>query len=275
MAFNMNATWSKATSLVGANFSLLAVVAGVFLFLPAVVIYLAVPDMAAFMDPTADPEKMAAMMEGMMGEIFGWSALAMIFQFVGYLAMVALMGKARPTVGEALAQGAKSLPTMIGTLILFMIAYAILALVIAVPLALLGTLIGPLGAVLTMIGVLFVALFLMTRFCVVMPVVMLEDTLNPITAMKRSWQITRPSQWSILGFWALLIVAYFVIAMLVFGVMSLMGAMAATSTGSLLVMGIVNGIVGGLVAMLVSGIVVAMHQQLAGDNPANLSETFE
>ena len=84
-----------------------------------------------------------------------------------------------------------------------------------------------------------------------------------------------PFKWRIFGFWVLLFLVYLVIAMLMYGIFGMMGALAASSTGSLMVLGIFNGIVGALVAMLVSGIVVAMYQQLAGENPATLSETFE
>ncbi len=274
MGFNMNATWAQATALVSVNFQLLAVIAGVFLFLPAVAIYLTVPDLAAFMDPTAEPEQVAELMQGMMGEIIGWSTIAMIFQFIGYLAMVGLMGKSRPTVGEALGQGAKSLPTLIATFVIFIVAYALLALVVMIPIALLGAVIGPVAPLLGMIAIIGLTVFLMSRLSITMPAIMVEDTLNPYTALKRSWDLTKPYQWPIMGFWSLLIVAYFVISMLIFGVISLMGAMSASSTISLLIMGIVNGIMGALVAMFVAGIVVAMHQQLGGRSQEDLTETF-
>lgn len=276
MSFNMNATWQRATALVSANFQLLAVIAGVFLFLPGAAIYLAIPDLAMLMDPTGDPQKVAAQMQGMLGSLMGWGLLALVAQFVGYLAMVAMMGDDRPTVGEAIGRGFKSLPTMVACLILFILAYMVVALVLMVPVTVLGASTGSSGVGVLGVLLILVAIgFLMTRLSVTMPVIMLEGQLNPVTALLRSWRLTGPFKWRLFGFWVLLFLVYLVIAMLMYGIFGMMGALAASSTGSLMVLGIFNGIVGALVAMLVSGIVVAMYQQLAGENPATLSETFE
>ena len=276
MQFSMNATWQRGTALVGNNLQLLAVIAGVFLFLPSVVIYMAVPDMASFMDPTADPEVMAQQMQGAMGPLIGWGLLAMVFQFVGYLAMVALMGGKRPTVGEAIGSGFKALLTVIGCMILFILIYMLVAVGLMLPIALLAGGLGSGGIGVTGIRLVFGAiLFIMTRLSVTMPAIMLEDRLNPAAAMWRSWQLTGPFKWPIFGFWLLLGIAYFVLAILLFGVFGMVGALATTSSAGVFILGVVNGLVGALIAMVVSGLVVAMYQQLAGDRSEDLEEVFD
>lgn len=276
MQFSMNETWQRGIALVSNNFQLLALIAGVFLFLPAVVIYLAVPDLASFMDPGADPAEMAARMEKIQGPLIGWGLLAMVLQFIGYLAMVGLIGSTRPTVGEAIGRGAKALLTLIGCLILFVIIYLVVGVLLMVPIVLVvgesdSSGLGIVGFLLVfaLIG------FIMTRLSITMPVIMLENQLNPAAALWRSWKLTGPHKWAIFGFWVLLVVAYLVIAILLFGVFGLIGAMAASSGVGLFVMGIVNGTIGALVSMLVSGLIVAMYQQLAGDRPENLNAEMD
>lgn len=276
MQFDMNATWQRATALVRANFQLLAIIAGVFLLVPSIVLYLAVPDMAMFANPSADADAMAAQMEAMAPTIMGWSAVLLIFQMVGYVAMVALMGHHRPTVGEALARGFKALPSIFGAGLLALVAYAIIILIAVLVIGALSALTGAaaIGAILFLALVPVIFVFFI-RFSLVIPVIVLEGTLNPMTAMARSWRLTQPSRWRLAGFWALLLIAYFVLAFLLLGLVGVLGAFASTSSGSLLVLGIVNGLIGALVAMYFSAILVAMHEQLAGQRPETISQTFD
>ncbi|HAU22505.1 MAG TPA: hypothetical protein DCS24_07920 [Erythrobacter sp.] len=276
MEFDMGAAWQRATTLISANFQLLAVIAGVFLFLPSLVIYLVFPDFALLMDPTADPEILAAQIQEVLSPLIGWGLAIMAFQFVGYLAMVGLIGKRRPTVGQAIAQGVRSTPTLFGTLILFALGCFIITFVLILFISLLALIVGP-GALtfLTMVLILGVMLILMTRLCLTMPVVMLEDQLNPFTALLRSWQLTSANKWQIFSFWMLLGVVYLVITFLALGVFGLVGAAVESTVLAALILGIVNGVIGALVAVIISGVVVAMYQQLAGDSAGSVSATVE
>ena len=104
MNFDMNTCWSRAVELIQANFQLLLIVAAVFLLLPNVALYMLIPDLQAIVDPTADPEVVAAQMGSMVGPLIGGGFVSMLLQFAGYAAMVALMSDARPTVGQALGK---------------------------------------------------------------------------------------------------------------------------------------------------------------------------
>lgn len=272
MSFNMNRTWSQAIGLMRSNFQLLAVIAGVFVLLPSLVMALVMPEPFAFLRMSDNPERMAEAMRGMIGPLLAFGLVAFLLQMTGYGAMIALIGEDRPTVGEAIKRGAKSLPTIVGAFLLFIIVYVLLALVLSLLTALLAGLFGAAtgeGAAGAVSAVLFFVLFLavlyvMVRLSLTLPVIVLERDSNPITTMRRSWQLTRPHTWPIFGFYVLLVIAYFVISLLLFGVFGVIAAALGEGAGAALFLGFVNGLLGALVAMVFSGILVSMHQQLAG-----------
>lgn len=286
MQFDMNRTWSQALALVKANFQLLAIVAGVFLLLPTLALYLLNPDLMQAMALGGDPAKMEALMPALAPRLILYGLIVIGLQLVGQMAMVAMMGSARPTVGESLQLAARSLPSVIGAAIVFLLGFFLaalaLAIVIGLLIALLAAVFGggggePSGALAAVIVVpLYIAMFvlegyLMVRFMMTLPIIVLERQFNPFKALARSWRLTRRRAWAILGFIVLLGIAYVVIAMVLVIAVSALGlltggelAAGQMSTGSTISFSVVAGVVGAAVAMLMSGILVSMHQQLAG-----------
>ena len=282
MAFNMNRTWSQATGLMRSNFQLLAIIAGIFMLIPGVVIYMAMPDVFSRMALADDPEQISAIMASVAGPLTLFFLISFVLQMIGYGAMVALMGEERPTVGEALVRGTKSLLTLIGTGLIVLVVYVLLSFVLGLVLVLLAGLIGAVGgqaaaAVLSFVALLaifLIVLYVMTRLSLTLAVVVLERQLNPISALLRSWRLTKPHAWNIFGFYVLLVIAYIVISVLVLGVLGVVGTAFGEGAGSMFFMGLVNGVLGALVAMVLSGILVSMHQQLSERSSASIGETF-
>lgn len=274
----MEEAWTTTISLVTQNFQLLALLAGIFFFLPSVAINMIMPDLAAFFDPAVEPDELSEQLLRLFEENFwaisGVVALSLLTSFVGYLAMVALVGRNRPTVGQAIAGGFQGFATLVGCLILFVILYVLISMAIMLPLAMLGA-VG-VGAIVLLAPIVILAVigFLMTRLCVTMPVIMVEGRLNPFAVMWRSWQLTGPSKWPIFGFWALLFVAYLVIALLTFGSLGVIAAVLGDGDMSLFIVGALNGLVGAAVSIVVACISVAIHNQLAGPRTEALEETF-
>lgn len=283
MDFNMNRTWSQATTLLSGNFQLLAVIAGVFLLLPSIVLYIAMPDLFTMAAMPQDPDRMSEAMMNMMGPLLSFGLIALLFQIVGYGAMIDLMGGQRPTVGEAIARGIKCLLPVIGAIVLFGLVYLLLAFLISLVSALLVGLVTAVGgegagvliSFLVAVVLLLTMLYIATRFSLTLPVIVLERQFNPAKALLRSWRLTSGHSRAIFGFYVLLLVAYVVIAVVVMGLVSVVGAALGGGTATALFMGIFNGLIGALVAMLLSGILVSMHQQLGGSSSAEVSETFE
>lgn len=275
MNFDMNSCWSRAVELVQANFQLLLIVAAVFLLLPTVALYMLIPDMQAMVDPTADPEVVAAQMWDMAGPLFGAGFVTLALQFAGYSAMVGLMSDTRPTVGQALGAGIKTVPSLFGVLIAFALGYVLGAVVIALPFSLLGAVVGTaITGVLAVIPVLVFVVWLAARMCMTMPVMVIEGTLNPITAILRSFALTKPNQWSILGFWAVIIGIFFIASLIFSSVLGLVGALAGTGIVGALILGLASGFTGMIGGMIFCAVASAMHSQLAGPSADAIEDTF-
>ncbi len=276
MKFDMNAVWSRGVDLARDNLQLLLVIAGVFLLLPTMILYLFIPDFQTVIDPTADPDIVAAQMSAMVGPLLGYGLLAAVFQFAGYGAMIALMGRARPTVGQAIATGITIVPSTFAVMILFLIVYLIGALVILVPISLLAGLAGMSAlAVIGFAPVLIFIVWLMTRLSMTMPAMVLERALNPIKAMGRSFLLTGPMQWSILLFWGALFLVVIIVSVLLTGFIGVIAALAGGETIAALIAGFANGATTMASGIIVCAVAVAMFEQLSGPDAGTIAETFE
>jgi hypothetical protein len=205
---------------------------------------------------------------------------------IGQGALVALVGQHRPTVGEAIKTGARALPSVIAAIILFIVGLWLTLLLISLPLAIIAVVLGasaqsaaalsggPFGSFVSIL--VFVAeLYLMVRFMMTLPVIVLDHRLNPIKAMRRSWQLTRPCAWRILAFVVLLGIAYMVIVLLLMLVLGAIGLVTGSGpasgqigAASALGFAIVAALIGTAVAVLVAAIMVSLHRQLAGGREA-------
>ncbi|MXP41835.1 hypothetical protein GRI75_09300 [Altererythrobacter soli] len=279
MQFDMNRTWSQALALVRRNFQLLALIAGVFMLLPSVLFYVAFPEILTMMSVTADPDAVEGQMLAMMPQLPIAGLAALLLQMVGYMAMVALIGNGRPTVGQSIVRGIKGLPALLGAVLLFAVGYLAATLIFGLVVGLVAALFGMasesaaagLGAIMS--SVLIVIIFyVMVRFCLTLPAIVLER-LGPVAALRRSWRLTKPRAGAIFAFFALLFVAYMVISLLLFIVFGAFGFVAGSQPagGTALVLGLLSGVVGALTAVLLCGILVSIHGQLAsGAEPREL-----
>jgi len=275
MNFDMNTCWSRAVELVQSNFSLLLIVAAVFLLLPNVALYMLVPDLQNFVDPTADPEVIAAQMGSVAGPLIGGGFISMALQFAGYAAMVALMSDGRPTVAQALGAGVRTVPSLFAVVILFVVMYFLGAMVIIVPLSLLAGLSG--SAFVSFIGVIPILLFvgwLAARCSMSMPVLVLDGTLNPITALTKSFALTKPKQWPIMGFWTVIIVIMIVASLIFTSIFGLVAAFSGSQLVSALILGLTSGLTGMVYGMVMCAVAVAMFGQLSGPSAEAIEDTF-
>lgn len=287
----MNAAWTDALALIRANREVLAVVAGVFILLPALAMAVLFAD-----QQTQAMGMLRSMLQGgvlrpPVGQASptpGWFvalSLAMfLVQLVGYLSLLALMdSRQRPTVGQAIVTGLKCLLPFVGAMLLFVIAYAVVAVVfsllIAVVVGGLGAGTGTTGAAAGLIGIFTFALFvvvfwMMVRFSLTLAEIVLGHTLNPAAALIRSWRLTKGNSARLFGFYILLFLAYLVIAMVLFGVLMAAGAVLPGQVGGL-VMGLVSGLISAVFAVLVTALIAAIYRQVAGPSAQDLAGTFE
>ncbi|MEP2734701.1 MAG: glycerophosphoryl diester phosphodiesterase membrane domain-containing protein [Erythrobacter sp.] len=180
--------------------------------------------------------------------------------------------------------------TLMGVFLLFLIG----GFVIALPFSLFAD--GPLGdggGALAILPLLLLAamVFLTCRLCLVFPVVGVDGVRNPITAITRSWQMTKGSGLKIflilIIFFVILMVLVFILSLLMGGVM--MGAMAGIGSGGVddfgaadigSMIGVFAGV--GLVFLLVMSVIAAfttaifaaVHSEISGTEAEGLEETF-
>lgn len=275
MNFDMNTCWSRAVELIQAHFQLLLIVAAVFLLLPNVAIYMLIPDMQSIVDPMADQDVVAAQMASIIGPLIGVGLVSLVLQFAGYSSMVALMSDARPTVGQALGTGIKAVPSLLGLAIIFFIMYFLGAMAIIVPFSLLGGLAGlPFVAAIGFIPVLVFVAWLAGRASMSLPIMVLEGTLNPVTAITKSFALTKPRQWPIIGFWAIIIVIMVIASLIFTSVFGLIAALTGSGTVSALILGLTSGLTGMIYGIVMCGIASAMHGQLSGPSVEAIEDTF-
>lgn len=270
MEFSLNAVWSRAVTLVGKNFQLLALIAGIFMLLPSLLFYVARPDvLAMLMQPAQDPEALARQIGEHAATLVTVFSGLMMLTMLGYAAMVRLIGPDRVTVGEAIGTAFRVLPTLIACLLIFIVGYFVASIGLSFVTIAVSLVVGPNGATALMSVMLLVLLgYVFSRLCVMMPVIVNDGIGNPFTAYARSWKLTRPAAWRIFGFFLLLTVAYFVVSLLFFGVIGMLSALA----GGTFIFGLISSLIGMVVAMMMSGILVSIHEQLA---PAGrMGDTF-
>lgn len=273
---DLGRAWNEATALIAANRDVVLVVAGVFFFLPNVISTLLLPSQEAMvmqmeaMGTNPDPEDMLAMMGDYFAQSWWIYLLFGLVQAAGVLGLLALLtDKSRPTVGEALGFGVKALvPYLIAQILLGMAMVLIPVLLIG-----LGAAVNEGVAVLLGMVGLVVAVYVWIKFSLLSPVIAIEKTMNPITALGRSWTLTKGNSFRLLAFYILLILAAGVLSMIASLVFSLF--MVLGDEIGLFAVAIGGGLVSLAFTTIMLAVLAAVHRQLSGRGVEGLGQTFE
>ena len=261
MKFDLDTAWKDTTGLLSRNRGLLAVIAGVFFFLPYAALAIALPGMGDL-----EAAQASGNMEAMIGAIndlsskYWWVYLVLTFvQGTGLLAMLALVRRrANPTVGEALSTGVKSVPTYIAAQLL---QTAFIAVIIALLVG--GGAVTGLPALTVLGGVIaFVALcYIVTKLSLAAPVIAIEGQLNPIKALQRSWALTRGNSIRLFFFYLLLLAAFVVLSIVISLVLGLAFAIAGEQA-ALLGEAVISGLLNAIMIVVIVCVMAAVHTQL-------------
>ncbi len=259
MRFDSNRAWQEATALVSANRDVLWALAGVFLVLPS----FAVGVLAPPPQPPAggDSDAMMAMLSAYYSSSWPWLLGMAVCQVIGTLAMLALYtDRTRPTVAEALKlAGRGALPVIAAQLL----AGMVFALGAMIPVTL-AALTGSKGfATLVVAACLVAFVWVMVRISLVAPVVMVDGERNPVAALKRSWGLTQGNAGRLLLFYALLLIGFGIVILLVGGLADLLlrlalGMELGTALGTL-----VSAALQAVMAIFFMAVYAATHRQLA------------
>jgi hypothetical protein len=266
--FDSNRAWKHASATLKANRDIVLALGGVFLFLPsfALVMLAKQPQIAA----GGTPEQMAAALQPYIATMGPWVVIGTVIQSLGQLALIALFGRGgQSTVGQALRRAVEGMATYIA---FYLVAIFLMSILLSLVMAL-GSLLHP---VVGLVLATYAACQFYARFMATGAVIVLEERLNPIAAMMRSWTLTRRNGWRIGHFVFLLVIA----ALVVLSVLSMVvGIITALTMGQGRTAEIVSGFVSSALAATMlaylAAIIVAVYRQLAGDTADQARATFE
>jgi hypothetical protein len=256
---SIGTAWTEAAAFVRNERRLLAPVVLGLVMVPAVI--------ASMVQPAASP--------GARPEPGGWMSVTLITllaMVVGQLAIALLATSWRGSVGAAIGRAAKRLPTLIlaglTIMIPIFVAMTLIMLLMGVKPAADGQLSqsNP-GSASALLLLLFIAaiFYLMVRLLPLVPIVANRDY-GPITALKRSFAMTKGNFWKLLGFLLLLAIA-FAVAGLAFS--AVVGTLVTLAFGrpepwsvSLLLIALVGGLIQAAFITIYSAMLARIAVQL-------------
>ncbi len=273
MKFSMSEAWRDATAMMSANREVLLIISGIFFFLPSLGFAIAMGDVQDRM--MADPQNAPAYLieiAGSLAVLFVIVFAILLFQIVGYLAMLALLrDHDRPTVGEALQAGVTGLLPAFATYLIFTIGLGLAGGLIVLATRAAGSpAVAALGVLVMVVGAAYIAI----KCSLAGPVIAIDKVHNPATVLARSWTLTKGNSYRLFLFYLLLGIVYLVISLVV-GVVIAALLVVVGPSAALLVNGILSGLIGAVATVVFVAVVAAVHRQLSGPSAAAVSETFE
>jgi hypothetical protein len=172
MKFSYSAVWADVTALLRSHASLIATVAGVFIFLPGLLIAYLLPQP----EGAASLDRLAQLWGEYLDSNWPWLLLNRIAVTIGSIAILLLLFARGITVGAAIAAALALLP-----------AYLI------------ASLLGSAAIGFGLLLLILPGLYLMGRLGPLNAVIVAETHRNPIAAIRRCWDLTRGQGWAILG----------------------------------------------------------------------------
>jgi len=274
MKFDMTAAWNEAMRLIAANRQVIAVVAGVFFFLPYLAFMLLFMNQMSALEAAQkanpNPEAMGQAMMAFYGDIWWFVLLAMVIQGIGMLGLLTLLtDRSRPTVGEALKSGVRFFLPYFGAQLLLSVVFGLL---ILVPVAV-GAAASVAAGLLLGLAAVVVFFYLFTKFLLTPAVISIERQSNPLTALGRSWRLTKGNSIRIFLFVLLLFLAVGIVGGVLNMIIGLVLALAGAET-ALIGQAVVSGLINAVFYVIFLGVLAAIYRQLAGPSNEAVSDTF-
>lgn len=192
MAFSYTAVWDDTVAMIGEHGRLLAPVAGMFVFLPAALIGVLLPD-----PQPADVDRVIPEIFAHYQAIWPWLLLGGLIGMVGAAAMLRLVLVRGTSVGGAIGFGAKLLPVyfLVSLIAGLVVGFGLLALLVP-------------------------GLYLWGRLAPAAALLVAENRRNPAEIIARSFEITRGQGWAVFG----LVFLVAIVGMIATGVVKMIGA---------------------------------------------------
>ena len=270
MQLNSGQAWNDATRMIKANREVVLVLAGVFFFVPLMVLFLFVFGsgiLSGLAGAEPDPEVVSKQVNTLLFSYWWVFALVAIGQLAGAIALLALLGdRDKPTVGDVIGMIPKLILTMIAAqFISAMASQALPSLTQYLPAATQG---------IVSLIVLPISIYIAVKFSLTSAVIAVDKERNPITALKQSWTLTKGNSLRIFAFYFLLTVTAIVIGLLVALVTGLVFAALGERFYLIGNAVIISGLIAGFYA-LAYAVTAAIHRQLSGPSSSEVAGTFD
>lgn len=261
MKLDMNAAWSDAVAMVKANREVMAVIAGVFFFLPslAAVFLIPAPEMPP---PSAGAEVLRKFLIDFYSAYWLPFTLMALAQAAGFIALLALLrNESKPTVGQAIQTGFIGLLPYIGGQLLVGLGAALaFGILIGLPIAVGLQVI----AFFTMLIGVVLVFYVMIKFSLTMPVIAIEREMNPLSTLRRSWALTKGNSLRLLLFYFLYALAFLAIALVIEMFFGLLFSLLDDGTAAAIANGSISGLTSAAGSLVFAAVLAAVHRQLAG-----------
>lgn len=268
---DISEAWKSAVRMVTTNRDVLGAIAGVFILLPnlAFSFFFREPQIASTLPPREQMALLADAYSRAAPLLLPMSAL----QMAGMLIVIIVMtDRSRPTVATAIRRGALATLPYLGAQILVGL---LLAMIFTVAIALAGAIGNTAMATLLFMLVVTLIATIGLRMALVAPVLACEQGHNPITAMRRSWQLMQGNALRLASFLLLAILLFVVtfgLTMLFAGVLL---ALVASGEVQRIGMAIVSSVLTAGATVYTGAILAAVHEQLAGPSETKIASTFD
>ncbi len=270
MKLNTGQAWNEASNLIASNRELVVVVAGVFFFIPLLVMFLVL--FGADFEfggggGEPNPDLIAQQLNALLLQYWGVILLVSLGQVCGAIALLGLLGdRGKPTVREVLST--------IPQLILTMIAAQILSAIITQGLPVIAGALPAAVAGIVNFLLLPVTIYLGVKLSLAAAVIVIGKERNPINALRQSWGLTKGNSFRIFIFYFLIALAAIVLGVILFLIVGLIfaaiGERAQLIGNSVFLAGIISAYYA-----LSYAVLTAIHRQVSGSPDTDVTETFE
>jgi len=250
---SLSKAWDDTRGVLAREGKLIAAVALALVYLPGVIV------------GVIDPGETAASI--MAGGTSTWLLLiTTLIGLVGQLAIVRLALGPATSVGEAIAHGARRMPTYVGGTLLWMFPLTVVLAIFGKN-VLTGAPAENAGEALVTLIVLCVLIYLAVRLILVSAVASAEHV-GPVGMLKRAWALSKGNWWRLFAFLMLLALAAIVL-LAVFGMLSgtiakLLFGEIEPMTVSALVVALVTEIASALVTVVFITMIARLYAQVSG-----------
>ena len=251
MKFDLSAAWSITVALLRRHQALVIPIAGVFLFLPTLIFSLSIEPMQEV--TSNDGMEVLRRLYEYYLTIMPGALLVGIIALIGNLAITVLfLDEHGISVGEALKL----------SLVLFI--PALVAMIIT------NIIVGA-GLILLIVP----GLYLLGRLAILNAVIVGENIKNPLTAVSRTWEMTKGNGWRIFLFFAIVIVIGAIIEAIISGLLNFVFALTLSADLAVTVSAFVSAFLGAVLSVVLLALYAATYLQLKGPTTSALDRTFE